>query len=57
MSIAYDPMFATAITHVVTDTSASAIGVVTTSTPTRKISREMVAVIAVTRTGGTVARR
>ena len=57
MSVAYEAMFAIEITHVVADTSASANGVVTASTPMRKISRERVAVIAVTRTGATVASR
>ena len=50
-------MLATAITHVATDTNASASGVAATSTPTRKIDRESVEVKAVTRTGRKRASR
>ncbi len=57
MSVAYEPRFAMAITHVVTETKASAKGVAARSTPVRKMSRDSVAVIAVTRTGGTFASR
>jgi len=45
MSVAYDAMFATAMIHIVTDTNASANGVATTSTPTRKsVPKELSAI-------------
>jgi len=57
MSVAYDAMFATAMIHIVTDTNASANGVATTSTPTRKSVRASVAVTAVIATGRKRASR
>src|SRR5260221_12320593 len=57
MRVAYEAMLAIEITHIVTDTRASANGVVTISTPMRKTSRPATAVTAVIRTGANRARR
>src|SRR2546423_14336766 len=51
MSVAYDAMFATAMTHIATETNARANGVAARSTPTRKIVRAAVAVTAVIAAG------